>query len=125
MKNVLPILVLCFAPFVLTGCDFLEDGEPDRSTLEVHFQYFYASSVRVTVDQHIVFDGAVNESSFSGPVEVVPLEVTAGSHELAVTINGAVEGRTTFNTENTQVIGVSYIPELDEIRFEFFAEQPL
>lgn len=130
MKTVLSVLVLCFVSLSMARCNLLdtlnEDSRPaEEVRLEVHLQDYFGSFVQVIVDQHVVFDREVEGGNFSGPAAVVPLEVTAGSHELVVTINGTVEGRTTFNTEHTQVIGVSYLPDLGDVRFEFYDKQPL
>ena len=129
MKTTLFFFVLCLAPLALTGCNLLdglyESDHPDEVVLEVHLQDYFGTAVQVLVDERVVFDGEVEGGHFSGPAEVIELEIAAGNHYLTVTIDGTLEEQTTFSTTNIQVIGVRYLPEEARVQFAFFSEQPL
>jgi hypothetical protein len=122
-------LFLCLALLALAGCNLLDDLQGSTSqeitAIEIHLQEYFGTPVRVVVDQQVVFEGDVIGGNFSGPAEVIALEVSAGSHDLVVTINGTLEAKTNFNPKDTQVVGVRYLREEAEVRFSFYTEMPL
>ena len=126
MKNAFLSLLLSLALFAMSGCNLLDSSqERATTTLEIHLQDFFEVHARVEVDQQVVFEGEVTADSFSGPAEVIPVDLSTGSHELVVTVNGTVEAKTSFGTESTSVIGVRYNAADARVQFVFYTEPPL
>ena len=93
--------------------------------IEVHlWQTYDDDEVQIRIDGQVVFSHRVTTDDIHSLAATIPITVSAGSHEIGVTINLSHEEKATFHTQDVVVIAVSYTPAEDRISWEFLTTQP-
>lgn len=113
--NYAPHVLALLLAALLAGCSTA--GDPPawtgpKQTLEVHLQnHFEDDHVRVAIDNHTVFSGAVTTDYVWSLAEIIELNLPMGAHRLTVTRNQGPSATLLFTLDRPLYIGVKYFEE--------------
>ncbi len=116
-------ILFCLLLTLLLACN--DEGTappqaPPADLFRIHLQGGFSNTpVLVSIDRKQIFQDVVTTLPSISLATVVPVEVTQGTHRLAVTAAGVHSGDSTFTILDTLFVGVNYNATAGTIHYRF------